>query len=384
MAYVMKTGNVYRILDEDSIEITDRLAPLTYTVKLDQRSGEFFLETIDTFTLPKKLYGDTIQKADRVLATFNARTSSTGVHLDGAKGSGKTLLAKAISVKAQQQGLATIVVNQPYCGDEFNAFMQRIDIPAVVIFDEFEKTYNYEHQNKILTLFDGVYPTKKLFIITTNENYGVSTYLKNRPGRMYYSFKYDTLDQTFIQEYLEDNLIDKSKIESVVKYTQIFSFFNFDMLAAAVEEMNRYNESLHDVLNYLNIVPENKKSEQYVVKLTMQGQTVTLQNNNNNYSPTETAFEFWGDTVTGLLNDANSALLRKEFFERYEDDDPQPVSLSDSDDENFILVFNGSHLVQFDSIKNTFIYERIGSSGKKIRLEVERVQSATYSYKDLF
>lgn len=384
MAYVMKTGSTYRILAEDSIEITDRLAPLTYTVKLDQRSGEFFLETIDNFTLPKKLYGDTIQKADRVLATFNARSSSTGVHLDGAKGSGKTLLAKAISVNAQKQGLATIVVNQPYCGDEFNAFMQRIDIPAVVIFDEFEKTYNYEHQNKILTLFDGVYPTKKLFIITTNENYGVSTYLKNRPGRMYYSFKYDTLDQTFIREYLEDNLIDKSKIESVVKYTQIFSFFNFDMLAAAVEEMNRYNESLHDVLNYLNIVPENKKAEQYVVKLTVQGQTVTLENNHDNYSPTETKFEYYGDHVAGLLNDANNALLRKEFFERYDDDDPQPVSLSDSDDDNLLLVFNGSHLVQFDSIKNTFIYERTGNSGKKIRLEVERVVTATYSYKDLF
>lgn len=265
MSYVIRFGSSYRVFNEDDISVTDSLPPNIYTVKKNQMSGEYYLETISPFVMPSKFYGDTEKKAKRILDTFSNRSGSMGVHMDGVKGSGKTLLAKRVSDLAIGMGIPTIVVNDAHCGDDFNRFIQSINVPAVILFDEFEKVYDYNTQDKILTLFDGVYPTKKLFIITTNKSHMVNEYLKNRPGRIYYAFKFDTLDQAFVEEYCNDNLANKDNIESVLNYTKVFSFFNFDMLAAAVEEMNRYDETLQEVLEYLNIVPENKASDTYTL-----------------------------------------------------------------------------------------------------------------------
>jgi hypothetical protein len=324
---------------------------------------EFYLEPVDDFVMPKKLYGDTQRKAERILNTFKARPLSTGVHLDGVKGSGKTLLAKTLSHIAQKDGVASIVINQPFCGDEFNAFIQSIDVPAIVIFDEFEKVYDWQTQNKILTLFDGVYPTKKLFVLTTNDSHSVNNFLKNRPGRIYYSFKFDTLAQEFIKEYCEDNLNDKSQIVSILKYTQIFSFFNFDMLAAAVEEMNRYGETLQDVLNYLNIVPENKSTETYVIRFVVGDFIKVLEKNHRGFSPNN--FDYWVDPENDIheLKEHDPKIydiVKKNFVEYEHEDDTGSIT------------FNTGNLVSFDPATNTFTYS-IERGGVEAKLTVERV-----------
>lgn len=269
MSYVVRAGNTYRMVSERSIEVFDALPPNNYVVKQDPISKEFHLEPLDPFEMPKKFYGNTIQTAERILNTFNQRPLSTGVHLDGVKGSGKTLLSKVISHIGVQRGIPTIIINGCFHGEVFNQFIQSINVPAIVLFDEFEKIYDYSDQNKILTLFDGVYPTKKLFILTTNDGASVSRFLKNRPGRIYYSLSFTTLSPEFVREYLEDNLNDKSQIEPTVRYAKIYSFFTFDMLAACVEEMNRYNEPLSKVLEYINVKPEVSTGETYTAKIVI-------------------------------------------------------------------------------------------------------------------
>lgn len=363
MTYVIRTGSTYRMMSEQDIEICDKLPAKNYTVKQNPMTKEFYLEPVDDFVMPSKLYGDTLKKAERILGTFKARPLSTGVHLDGVKGSGKTLLAKTLSHMAQKEGVASIVINQPFCGDDFNAFVQSIDVPAIMIFDEFEKVYNWETQNKILTLFDGVYPTKKLFVLTTNDSHSVNNFLKNRPGRIYYSFKFDTLAQEFIQEYCQDNLKDKSQIDSILKYTQIFSFFNFDMLAAAVEEMNRYNEPLSEVLNYLNIVPENKSSENYVVRFIIGDFVKVLEKNYRGFSPND--FEYYV-TPTEELKELEEQfpqlygyLLKNFAEETYPGEDAS-------------IHFSTGTLVSFDATSNIFTFS-IERGGFEAKLTVERV-----------
>jgi len=370
MTYVIRMGSSYRMMSEQDIEVCEKLPAKNYTVKQNPMSKEYYLEPVDDFTMPKKLYGDTIKKAERILNTFKSRPLSTGVHLDGVKGSGKTLLAKTLSHMAQKEGVASIVINQPFCGDEFNSFVQSIDVPAILIFDEFEKVYDYQTQNKILTLFDGVYPTKKLFVLTTNDAHSVNSFLKNRPGRIYYSFKFDTLAQEFIEEYCNDNLIDKSQTQSVLKYTSIFSFFNFDMLAAAVEEMNRYGEPLQEVLNYLNIVPENKASETYVVRFTVGDFTKTLEKNYRGFSPNN--FDYYVDMEDELkeLKDHDKkmyALLEKNFAEA-------------DYDESKDIHYDPSKLVSFDALTNTFTYT-IERGGVEANLTVERVVNISTDFK---
>lgn len=370
MTYVIRMGSSYRMMSEQDIEVCEKLPAKNYTVKQNPMSKEYYLEPVDDFMMPKKLYGDTVKKAERILNTFKSRPLSTGVHLDGVKGSGKTLLAKTLSHMAQKEGVASIVINQPFCGDEFNSFVQSIDVPAILIFDEFEKVYDYQTQNKILTLFDGVYPTKKLFVLTTNDAHSVNSFLKNRPGRIYYSFKFDTLAQEFIEEYCNDNLIDKSQTQSVLKYTSIFSFFNFDMLAAAVEEMNRYGEPLQEVLNYLNIVPENKASETYVVRFTVGDFTKTLEKNYRGFSPNN--FDYYVDMEDELkeLKDHDKkmyALLEKNFAEA-------------DYDESKDIHYDPSKLVSFDALTNTFIYT-IERGGVEANLTVERVINISTDFK---
>ena len=114
---------------------------------IEKRNARGMLrEQIDGFEIKGKVYGDTIRNTKRVLNTFGDRPATTGVMLAGEKGSGKSLLAKMISVEGAKDGIPTIVINAPWVGDKFNAFMQMIEQPCMVLFDEFEKVYDSDDQ----------------------------------------------------------------------------------------------------------------------------------------------------------------------------------------------------------------------------------------------
>ena len=153
-------------------------------------TNQLYLEGIEVFDIQGKIYGDTVKRAERILYSFMDRPSGTGVMLTGEKGSGKTLLAKMLSFKGYEQDIPTIVINQPWCGEAFNAFIQSIEQPVIVLFDEFEKVYDQDDQEQMLTLLDGVYPSKKLFVLTCNDKWRVNAHMRNRPGRIFYSMEY--------------------------------------------------------------------------------------------------------------------------------------------------------------------------------------------------
>lgn len=267
MTYFIKSGATYNVTATASVDLHQELPAGTYTIKFNEMAGAYYLEEIDNFEIKGKLYGDTTKNAARILGTFNQRDNSTGVMLTGEKGSGKTLLAKTISVRAREAGMPTIVINQPWCGEVFNGFLQLIDQPTVVIFDEFEKVYKTEEQEKLLTLFDGVYPSKKLFIITSNDKNRVNEHMQNRPGRIFYRIEYKGLDNDFILEYCRDNLLNVSHTDALCRLATLFGEFNFDILKAMVEEMNRYDESPQEAMKMLNAKPELGDGARFTVSL---------------------------------------------------------------------------------------------------------------------
>lgn len=271
MTYFLKSGTRFNVSTKEAMDLHDQLPVGTYTVKFDKMNGCFYLEAIEGFEIKGKIYGDTKRSANRILNTFNDRTASTGVMLTGEKGSGKTLLAKMLSLDAQSAGVPTIVINEPWCGEGFNSFMQMIEQPTIILFDEFEKVYDREDQEKMLTLLDGVYPSKKLFVLTCNDKWRVNEHMRNRPGRIYYMMDFKGLEQDFIIEYCEDNLQNKSHIHTICKIAMMFDQFNFDMLKAMVEEMNRYNETPQQVMKMLNTRPEFSGEAKYKVTLQPKG-----------------------------------------------------------------------------------------------------------------
>lgn len=82
---------------------THDVLPLgTYRLQYNERTDEFYLNKIEDFKLPKKLYGD-FSFCDRILNTFDNTEKNLGVLLSGEKGSGKTILAKKVCCQSISQ-----------------------------------------------------------------------------------------------------------------------------------------------------------------------------------------------------------------------------------------------------------------------------------------
>ena len=342
MSHFFRNGNTFRVADNNALDIHEHLPVGNYTVKQDP-FGNFFLEMIEPFTKPKKLYGNTTRHADRIINTFLDREASTGVLLNGEKGSGKTLLAKQLGLNCADQGIPTIVINNDWHGDSFNKLIQDIDQPCVVLFDEFEKVYGEEEQQAILTLMDGVFPTKKLFVLTCNDKWRINSHMRNRPGRLFYMLEFKGLEPEFIEEYCNDNLNNKEHIKKIVQLSSLFAEFNFDMLKALCEEMNRYNEDPRAAMEMLNAKPEYDGGSTFDIAVLHNGKPIEYKNTWNG-NPLATK-----DNIRIYFN--APPLVKKK---RHDEDG---IELEANEDDWFDLRFENRHLEQVLPQEGKYIYK---------------------------
>ncbi|QIG65783.1 putative DNA replication protein [Ochrobactrum phage vB_OspM_OC] len=381
-------GSTVRVLG-DADEIVDNLPVATFSVKVTMQG--FHLEKIPDMEMPSKIYGQAPARADRIMDTYRDRPANTGVLLKGERGSGKTLLIKQVSALGRKLGIPTIIVAAPYSNEAFITFMGSITQEAIVVFDEFDKVYPNAEQETILTLLDGTITGKKLFMFTVNNVSKVNEFFINRPGRIYYSYTYKGLDEEFIREYCKDSLKNQSKIEDIVRVAALFSEFNFDMLKAMVEEINRYDEPVAELLSHLNLTPENGGRKKYKV--------VT-----NNFDPVKECEEsdrvYVGDLEAevddgGYINPlAGSFHICYRFSYRYLETDDD-VGLEDEKSTDSIAVakkatatppqertyrdasyveFEAKHLI---SIKNdTYTYRN--DEGDEVMIRKEKTQAFDY------
>lgn len=353
MAHFLKNGTSWRVSSKEAMNLHEQLPAGNYTVA-DDMIGNFYLESIDDFEIPSKIYGNTLRHTDRIINSFWDRPQQTGVLLNGEKGSGKTLLGKNISVELAKQGVPTIVINRDWTGDGFFKLLQDIDQPCVVLFDEFEKVYDREKQEEILTLLDGVFGSKKLYLLTVNDKWRVNEHMRNRPGRLFYLLDFKGLDVEFIRDYCEDRLNNKQYIDQICALTTLFNQFNFDMLKALVEEMNRYNESPTEALEMLNAKPEYDSGARYDITLVDGGKEIPVDRLDRH--------EWRGNPLA--VSGVNI------------ENDPDP---SNDEAKWKDLRFTPENLINLDSQKGTFIFENNGS-----RLILTRVKDkALYDYSAL-
>ncbi len=217
---------------------------------------------------------------------------------------------------------------------------------------KFEKVYDREKQEEILTLLDGVFGSKKLYVLTVNDKWRVDSHMRNRPGRIFYLLDFKGLDVNFIREYCEDNLINKQYIDQICSLTSLFGEFNFDMLKALVEEMNRYGETPTEALEMLNAKPEYDEGAKYEIKLIDGGREIS------SVSP-----EIW----------RGNPLAVKGVNIEY-DTDP-----NDDEAEWKDLRFTPENLINLNSQEGKFVFESKGA-----RLILTRVKDkALYDYSHL-
>ena len=387
----MIQGNSFSPVAEAEIRIVKDLPVGTYRVAQNPNTGEFFLKGVDSFDLPSKIYGDIEARSDRILDTFQKRGKNTGVLLSGIKGAGKTMLAKLTSNRAAARAIPTILVNDAFFGDTFNQFIQQIGTACVMIFDEFEKVYDNKQQSQLLTLLDGAYPSNKLFIFTSNDKNNINTYMKNRPGRIFYTFNYPVVDPVFVREFCDDNLADKTQTDSIVNYANMYTFVNFDMIAAMVEEMNRYGENLDQVLTVLNIAPEMSGFETHTLTAKFETHSVVIDERFYDFDPNAFQHNVWTDCDMPMGIRRTPALAAAFYaacnmpvptrdiamlanggkdvpWEALQD---LPV-LETPDSYETSITFESSMLSGYDSKKQSFTYSFVGRDGITVDLVVSK------------
>lgn len=260
---IVNTGNIYHLYD-DSLKTFDQLPAQVYRVGFSQQTG-FFLEKIANIEVNEKIYGSHTEKVDKVFKSFEMFERNMGVILSGAKGIGKSLFAKLLSIKAIENGYPLIIVDAAYPG--IANFISDIEQEVVVMFDEFDKTFrsskdgDWNPQSDMLTLFDGFSMGKKCFVVTCNELRNLSDFLVNRPGRFHYHFRFGYPQGDEIREYLGDKLQPeyRDEIEKVVAFAAKVDI-NYDCLRAIAFELN-LGVSFADAIKDLNIV--NVDHERY-------------------------------------------------------------------------------------------------------------------------
>lgn len=240
MSVIFSNGewNIYN----GGIETYDQLPAGFYKVMFDERKG-FFLVGAEEVKNTEKVYGDL---AIRTIKTFNAYDKSSrsiGVLMSGQKGIGKTMMARLLCEKAIERGMPVIIIPQYVPG--LATYLGCIHQPALILFDEFEKLCRGRDGNEagsqpeILSLLDGLYSEKWLFVLTCNYVSDVSTYLLGRPGRIHYHFEFKMPLASEIREYLKDNIPEDKwpQIDEVVKYAK-YAKINYDSLRAIAFEFN--------------------------------------------------------------------------------------------------------------------------------------------------
>lgn len=273
MSQYIKNDNIITISESRTLSVTDSLPLGTYTLEYNRRNNSFYLQQMDDFKPFDKIYGNYRRTVDRIIDTFMSRAGcNLGVLLSGVKGSGKTLTAKMISVElAKRFGYATIIINKGYNTAELSGFLRSINVPCMVLFDEFEKVYSYKEdedgvsQSGLLDILDGVFESRKLFVMSCNDANHINTYFFSRPGRIFYHYRYEGLTEEIISQYCDDNLRNPQWKSEILRLSTFVRDMTFDILKAIIEESNRYDESPMAFIETLNV--EYGLENDYTVEL---------------------------------------------------------------------------------------------------------------------
>lgn len=256
---IVNSGSRYQVYGED-VRTYRELPVGSYDVQFQKMSGFYLASRNDLVVSEKKIYGSSESKVEKVIHSYHLVERNFGVILSGQKGIGKSLFVRILAQRAIAEGLPVIIVSEAVPG--ISGFLSSIEQDCVVVFDEFEKTFakteNWNPQDEMLSLFDGIDGGHKLFVVTCNDVFKLNECMINRPGRFHYHFTMSAPTADDIREYLKDSLHEKyhDVIEEIVSMSALIDL-PYDYLRAIAFEINQ-GYSIKEAMSDLNITsPRN-------------------------------------------------------------------------------------------------------------------------------
>lgn len=269
---IVKNGNSFTFIN--SAEIIQELPLGSYIIK--ESMFGYYLEKTEETKLPEKVYHNDSMFIDHVLKTWELNDKSIGIALVGRKGLGKSFTAEIISKTVK---IPIIKITEAVSPDIVN-FLNGISQPHVVLIDEFEKLFAQtkeeegdKSQEMFLSYLDGSNnsDTKKLFIITSNDN--INTFFVNRPSRLRYYKNYEVLDSKVIKEIIEDKLKNKEYLEDLISNVDAGSI-NIDVLIKIIDEINLHNKPYSSFKDFFNFKIEDPQFAYMLISPTLGKQIV--------------------------------------------------------------------------------------------------------------
>jgi len=227
------------------------------------------------FDTPEKLYGEIKDYVNVIWKSFKRNNYKGGVILTGLMGSGKTEIGKVLSNKAIDEGMSVYLIKNIKDVDMLISILDNLD-NAVLFFDEFGKNFPMEAQEKMLTILSNPTGKRRLTIITENESFRISRFIRNRPGRIRYALNFDKLPKSVVIDYCKDKNVSLEFLKEILEIYPISTDFTFDHLKALVEEhLNNPDIPTEILFKVLNI--DFLKTTKYLKlkKATFKGKDIT-------------------------------------------------------------------------------------------------------------
>lgn len=256
-------------LFSDDLKTYDKLPVGTYKIGFNPMQG-FSLIKIEDFTCKEdKIYGNHPQKIQKVLRSYDAMDRSLGIILSGDKGMGKSLFVNLLAEKMIERDMPVIICQNNIGG--VSEFIDEIKQDALFIFDEYEKNFpiegDGETQNSMLSLFDGLSQTKRMYAITVNDLSKLSEFIKNRTGRFHYHIRFDYPTSEELVTYMEDKVLPlyHDQIKLVDEFARRVPI-NYDTLRSIAFELNMGNP-FKEAITDMNIMQTRGSRYRFQVKL---------------------------------------------------------------------------------------------------------------------
>lgn len=259
----IQSGSVYHRVEGD-VKNPEILTDGIYEVGLDL-SGWHLIRTGDKFVFDYKVYHLQRGFIDHIKTTYGNTKGNLGILFNGTRGTGKTVTAKIL---ANELNLPIVLVKS--MGEQnpgLISYLSSFNFDCIFFFDEFEKQFS-EGDCSILQIMDGVYNSehRKIFLLTTND-LSVNPNLMSRPSRIRYVREFGNLEQEIVEEFLEDELKDKSCKEELVDYIDSLTISTIDILKAIVEEVN-----IHGITEFLKYKQSFNVENAYYMYYTIEGE----------------------------------------------------------------------------------------------------------------